>query len=104
MTEQFVCQQLRCFRVIYYWTASNTTSEIDFVLQKEYKVFSLEVKAKENLKAKSLKVAVEKFDNNNAIRTSMSKYKVEDWLINIPLYGIILFLKNQVTLKQNSIS
>jgi predicted AAA+ superfamily ATPase len=95
LTEQFVCQQLKCFTEIYYWTAPNATSEIDFVLQKENKVFPIEVKAEENLKAKSLKVFVEKFENKNAIRTSMSKYKEEEWLTNIPLYGIYSFFRKK---------
>jgi predicted AAA+ superfamily ATPase len=93
LTEQFVCQQLKCFTDIYYWTATNTTSEIDFILQKENEIFPIEVKAEENLKAKSLKVFVEKFENKNAVRTSMSKYRKEEWLTNIPLYGLYSFFK-----------
>jgi uncharacterized protein len=88
LTEQFVCQQLKIKKELYYWTASNATAEVDFVLQSQNEIIPIEVKAEENLKSKSLKVYVEKYKPKTAIRTSMSKYRQEDWLTNIPLYGI----------------
>lgn len=88
LTEQFVCQELITKSELYYWTASNASAEIDFLIQKQNEIIPIEVKAEENLKSKSLKVFVEKYGNKNAVRTSMSKYREEDWLINIPLYGI----------------
>jgi uncharacterized protein len=88
LTEQFVCQQLKAKYQLYYWTAANGTAEIDFVIQHQNEVIPIEVKAEENLMAKSLKVYVEKFKPTTAIRTSMSKYRVDDWLTNIPLYGV----------------
>lgn len=88
LTEQFVCQQLKIKTEIYYWIAPNATAEIDFVLQYQNEIIPIEVKAEENLKSKSLKVFIDKFDNKNAIRISMSKFRSEDWLTNIPLYGI----------------
>ncbi|MGG7036568.1 MAG: ATP-binding protein [Flavobacterium sp.] len=88
LTEQFVCQQLKISTDLYYWSAPNATAEIDFVIQNQNKIIPIEVKAEENLKSKSLKVFVEKFQNENAIRTSMSKYRTENWLTNIPLYAI----------------
>jgi predicted AAA+ superfamily ATPase len=88
LTEQFVCQELITKSELYYWTASNASAEIDFLIQKHNEIIPIEVKAEENLKSKSLKVFVEKYGNKNAVRTSMSKYREEDWLKNIPLYGI----------------
>lgn len=88
LTEQFVCQQLKIKTEIYYWTAPNATAEIDFVLQVQNEIIPVEVKAEENLKSKSLKVFVDRFENKNAIKTSMSKFRSEDWLTNIPLYAI----------------
>ena len=88
LTEQFVCQQLKIKRELYYWTASNATAEVDFVLQSQNEIIPIEVKAEENLKSKSLKVYLEKYAPKTAIRTSMSKYRQEDWLTNIPLYGV----------------
>jgi hypothetical protein len=47
-----------------------------------------EVKAEENLQAKSLKTLCQKYSPKTAIRTSMSDFRKEDWLTNLPLYVI----------------
>ena len=90
LTEQYVLQQLKTIKGlnIYYWTAERGTAEVDFVIDNGEKVIPIEVKAETNLMAKSLKVYREKFDPEISIRTSMSDYKDEGWLINIPLWGI----------------
>jgi predicted AAA+ superfamily ATPase len=89
LTEQFVLQQLLARDVIpYYWSSNNSIAEIDFIIQIEGKVYPIEVKAEENLKAKSLKVFSEKYKVPVSIRTSMSGYRKENWLINIPLFAI----------------
>jgi len=51
-------------------------------------IIPLEVKAAENLQAKSLKSYCLKYEPRYAIRTSMSDYREEEWLTNLPLYGI----------------
>ena len=48
----------------------------------------IEVKAEENLQAKSLKVYMEKFNPKVSIRTSMSDFRKQDWLTNLPLYAV----------------
>lgn len=88
LTEQFVCQQLKINNELFYWVAPNATAEIDFVIQYQNEIIPLEVKAEENLKSKSLRTYVEKFSPKTAIRTSMSPYRKETWLTNIPLYAI----------------
>lgn len=88
LTEQFVCQQLKITKELYYWTADNATAEIDFIIQQANNIIPIEVKAEENLKSKSLKVFVEKFNPTISIRTSMSPYREESWLKNIPLYAV----------------
>jgi hypothetical protein len=60
----------------------------DFILQYAGKVISIEVKAEENLQAKSLKSYIQKYAPETAIRTSMSDFRKEDSFINIPLYAI----------------
>jgi uncharacterized protein len=87
-TEQFVAQQLHTKHQIYYWTAANATAEIDFLFQSNNEIIPIEVKAEENLKSKSLKVFTEKYKPNIAIRTSMSRFRVQEWLTNVPLYAI----------------
>jgi len=92
ITEQYVLQQLSSSNefVIYYWTGERSSSEVDFIVQFKDKVVPIEVKAEENLQAKSLKVYNEKFGPKLSIRTSMSDYRTQDWLVNLPLYGISL--------------
>lgn len=90
LTEQYVYQQLRSLKElpVAYWSADNARSEVDFVLQERGRVIPLEVKAEENLRAKSLRVYYEKFQPVRAFRTSMSGYREESWLTNLPLYAI----------------
>ncbi len=90
LTEQFVLQQMIAEGEIipFYWSAEKSNGEIDFVFQSEEHIIPLEVKASENLQAKSLKFYYSKYKPNFAVRTSMSDYRREDWLINIPLYAI----------------
>ncbi|MFN0173097.1 MAG: DUF4143 domain-containing protein, partial [Saprospiraceae bacterium] len=88
LTEQFVAQQLKIRHELYYWTATNATAEIDFLIQSQNGVIPLEVKAEENLKSKSLKVFVEKYKPVTAIRSSMSPFRAQDWMTNVPLYGV----------------
>lgn len=58
----------------------------DFLIQIETDIVPIEVKAEENLKAKSLRVYCDKFKPKTAIRTSMSNYREQDWMVNVPLY------------------
>lgn len=88
LTEQFVAQELVHQFELYYWSADKATAELDYLIQKNQDIIPIEVKAEENLKAKSLKVFEEKYQTQNATRFSMSLYRKEDWLENIPLYGI----------------
>ncbi|WP_165008471.1 ATP-binding protein [Neisseria yangbaofengii] len=89
LTEQYVLQQLIANQEnpVFYWTTEKGTAEVDFVLQRKQAVIPIEVKAEENLKAKSLKVYVEQFQPEQAIRFSMADYRKQDWLVNVPLYG-----------------
>lgn len=90
LTEQYVFQQLNSTNdyVIYYWSAERSSAEIDFIVQYNSLIVPIEVKAEENLQAKSLKVYAEKFIPKIAVRTSMSDFRKQDWLTNLPLYAI----------------
>lgn len=90
LTEQFVLQQLMAEKNagIFYWSAASGQASIDFVVQYQGNVIPVEVKAAENLQAKSLKVYRQKFDPARSVRTSMSDYRKEEWMINLPLYAI----------------
>ena len=90
LTEQYVFQQLisSSHLVIYYWSAERSTAEVDFVVQYNGLIVPLEVKAEENLQAKSLKTYKDKFSPKNSIRCSMSDFRKQDWLTNLPLYSV----------------
>lgn len=92
LAEQYVLQQLVVKKdmPVYYWSASEEggKSEVDFVMQVSGNVIPIEVKAEENLQAKSLKAYCEKYHPGVAIRTSMSDFREESWLVNLPLYAI----------------
>ena len=90
LTEQYVLQQLVALDCIepYYYSTANSSGEIDFLLQGRTSIVPLEVKAEENLRAKSLKAFCEKYKPKYAVRTSMSDYRRQEWMTNIPLYNI----------------
>lgn len=90
LTEQYVLQQLimNSDLAIYYWSAEKSASEIDFLVQYSGEVIPIEVKAEENLHAKSLKSFCAKYSPSRAIRTSMSDFRKENWMTNLPLYAI----------------
>lgn len=90
LTEQYVCQELiaSCGFTPFYWSAENSTGEIDFLVQDGRKIYPIEVKAEENLKAKSLRAFADKYDGVHARRFSMSGYRDQEWMRNVPLYAV----------------
>ncbi|MFT4169023.1 MAG: ATP-binding protein [Dysgonomonas sp.] len=90
LTEQYVLQQLvtDVEISIFYWSSEKSDGEIDLLIQYKNEVVPIEVKAAENLQAKSLRAFVEKNKSKMAIRTSMSDFREETWLTNLPLYAI----------------
>ena len=90
LTEQYVLQQLKTVKGVdtYYWTNDRGNAEIDFLIDTGNEIVPIEVKAETNLKAKSLKTFCEKYNPKMAIRTSMTDYKQEDWLFNLPLWAV----------------
>ena len=76
-----------------YWSSDTSRAEVDFLLQAQGSVYPLEVKAAENLQAKSLRVYCDKFSPPRAFRTSLSPYREQSWLTNIPLYALSLLDK-----------
>lgn len=90
LTEQYIHQQLVSDTgyTPYYFAPQNSSVEIDFMVQKGSNIVPVEVKAEENLRAKSLKTYCEKYKPEYAVRTSMSDYRKQDQITNIPLYAI----------------
>lgn len=89
-TENYVLQQLKSLprTFVYYYSNDNSTLEIDFVVQHEAHVIPIEVKAEENLRAKSLRLFVTDNSGLHGVRFSMSDYREQDWLTNVPLWAV----------------
>lgn len=89
-TENYVLQQLKSLprTFVYYYSNDNSTLEIDFVVQHEAHVIPIEVKAEENLRAKSLRQFVTGNSGLHGVRFSMSDYREQDWLTNVPLWAV----------------
>ena len=87
-SEQYVVQEIITSSIEpFYYSNENSTLEIDFVVQKE-NVYPIEVKAEENLKSRSLRTVV---DNNKELkgwRFSMSGYRDQEWMVNVPLFAV----------------
>ena len=90
LTEQFVLSELagkNFIRNIYYWT-SEATAEVDFVFSDDKRIYPVEVKAGENLRARSLKVYRERYNPELSIRTSLANLRLDDGLLNVPLFAL----------------
>lgn len=89
-TENYVLSQLKTMTDMgtYYYSREDSRLEVDFMVQHQGRIIPVEVKAEENLRAKSLKAFMEKHKDLHAIRLSMSPYREQDWLTNYPLYAV----------------
>ena len=94
-TEQFVAQEYFTARQnqLFYYTNENSTNEIDFVTQSD-KIYPIEVKAEVNLKSKSLSTVLKNNTSTYGLRFSMSPYKEQERMTNIPLYLAGEYLRN----------
>ena len=90
LSEQYVLQQLKTQESLttFYWTNDRSTSEIDFLISNGNSVIPLEVKAEVNLQSKSLKAYRDKFEPTLSVRTAMTDYRKDNWLLNMPLYAV----------------
>lgn len=90
LTEQFVMQEIQSLRRSkpHYWSLPNSQAELDFLIEHKSNIIPIEVKAAENLQSKSLKSFYQKYHPKLSIRCSMSDYRNESWLVNLPLYAM----------------
>lgn len=87
-TESFVAQQLRCNPQlhVYYWSRSDSKCEIDFLVQTGARVVPIEVKAEENVHAKSLSTFCNTlYPGLKGLRLSMKSFVEQSWMENYPL-------------------
>jgi Predicted ATPase (AAA+ superfamily) len=95
LTEQYAFQQLLLKEeiTINYFPYDNGRYELDFIIENEDgDLIPIEVKAGGNLQASSFKIYCERNKPKTAIRTSLTNYKEESRMTNVPLYAIGDFL------------
>lgn len=93
-TENFVCSQMKSISglPVFYYSKDNSQLELDFVIQAGVGVYPVEVKPEENLQSKSLKTTLSANPQMRGLRFSMSDYRDEERLVNVPLYGVREFV------------
>ena len=89
LTENYVAAALKTNGYdLYYWEA-NGKAELDFVIQStEGDIIPVEVKAADNVRAKSLGVFMKKYDIQKAIRISSKNFGFENNIKSVPLYAV----------------
>ena len=94
-TENFVCTHLVASieQSVFYYSKENSPLEIDFMIQHGSNIVPIEVKSEENLKSKSLSAFIQQNENTHGIRFSMSPYREQERMTNVPLYGAGVYFK-----------
>jgi predicted AAA+ superfamily ATPase len=87
MTENYVNVQLTINGYQTYYWESERGAEIDFVIQREGRLIPIEVKSADNTRAKSLKVYMETYKPDYAIKISTKNFGFEGGKKTVPLYA-----------------
>ena len=87
MAENYVNVQLSINGYHTYYWESARGAEIDFVIQRNGQLIPIEVKSADNTRAKSLKVYMETYDPEYAIKLSAKNFAFEDNKKTVPLYA-----------------
>ena len=69
-----------------YWFNGRGKAEVDFLIQDGSRIIPVEVKSGLSLNAKSLKYYRSQYAPQISIRASMKNLRLDDGLLNIPLY------------------
>lgn len=87
MTENYVNVQLSINGYNTYYWQSERGAEIDFIIQREGRLIPIEVKSADNTRVKSLKVYMDTFKPEYAIKLSSKNFGYEDNKKIVPLYA-----------------
>jgi hypothetical protein len=95
LTEQYVLQQIVAARneVPMYWSPEKPTAELDFAIERAQGLVPIEVKAQENLRSKSLRSYIDRFNPAQALRFSLADFREQADMVNVPLYAIGSWVK-----------
>jgi predicted AAA+ superfamily ATPase len=96
LTEQYVLQQIVAARTVVpmYWAPDDAKAELDFSIEHRGALVPIEVKAEENLKSQSLRSYINRFHPSEAWRFSLANYREQQDMVNVPLYAIGPWLKD----------
>jgi predicted AAA+ superfamily ATPase len=102
LAEQYALQQLVTKNVpLYYWRPENADAEIDFLLTMHSSIVPLEIKSSENVRSRSLSVYAKSNNPDVCIRASLLPYRHQQWMQNIPLYGLGAWLQKELMEEKN---
>lgn len=87
MTENYVNAHLIINGYNTYYWESERGAEIDFVIQRNERLIPIEVKSADNTKAKSLKIYMETYKPDYAIKLSTKNFGYKDDKKIVPLYA-----------------
>ena len=87
MAENYVNMQLTISGYNTYYWMSERGAEVDFVIQRDERLIPIEVKSADNTKAKSLKVYMDTYKPDYAIKLSATNFGFEDGKKTVPLYA-----------------
>jgi len=87
MVENYVCNELITNDYTNYYWESDRAAEVDFIIQREGKIIPIEVKAADHTRAKSLKVYMDLYKPEYAIKLSSKNFGYEDRKKIVPLYA-----------------
>lgn len=87
MVENYVNVQLTINGYNTYYWESKRKAEIDFIIKRDDKLIPIEVKAADNVMAKSLRTYIETYKPTYAIKLSTKNFGYKDNIKTIPLYA-----------------
>lgn len=88
MTENYVQVQLAINGYKTYYWQSEREAKIDFIIKRDDKIIPIEVKSADNTKAKSLKVYMDTYKPEYAIKVSAKNFAFKDGKKIVPLYAV----------------
>ncbi len=94
-TEAYVLEEMLAANPsqVFYFSAADSTVEIDFLVQMGTEIVPVEVKAAENLNSKSLRTFVSAHDTLKGMRFSLAPHRDQGWMRNVPLYAVGAFFR-----------
>ncbi|MCQ2369696.1 MAG: AAA family ATPase [Paludibacteraceae bacterium] len=104
-TENFVLTQIKSLELhdemdknVFYYSKDNSAMEVDFIVQGCNRIVPTEVKAEDNVHAKSLSTFINyefAAQKLKGLRISMKPYINQQWMENIPLFSTEAFFADE---------